>query len=231
MKKSIIFLLMITFIFSINLKAQTCEFFPLNEGSILVTKNYDKKDKLTSWNKQTILKKENLSNGVAVLISVEGYDTKTDTAISKSELKYECKDNVLYVDMNSFIAPGSLAAYQDMDMKINSDNISMPANMKTNDVLDNGNVDVKVSSNGVQILNMVIAISNRKVLAIENLTTPAGTFECYKISSDVETKMIFTANASVIEWYSKEVGMVRSETYDKNGKLSSYSVLETLTKK
>ncbi len=231
MKKSIIFLLVFAFALNYNLKAQTCDYFPLNEGSIYVIKNYDKKDKLTGWSKQTIKKKETTATGINVTLSVENYDTKADTAISKGELKYECKDNVLYVDMNSMLAPGSMTAYEGMDVKVTTENMTMPSTLKVGDVLDIGKVDVKVSSNGMQIFNSVTSITNRKVAAIESITTPAGTFECYKLTYDVESKMMFSVTMSMVEWYSKEAGSVRSEAFDKNGKLTSYSVLESLTKK
>jgi len=232
MKKKVIYLLVFFVAVNVNVIAQNCDFyFPLNEGSELITKSYDKKDNLTGWSKQTIKKKENLSNGTSITMLVESYDTKEDTAISKTELKYECRDNIIYVDMNAFINQASFAAYKDMEVKVTTKDMTFPAELKVNDVLDNGNIEIKVSSQGTQILTSVVSITNRKVLAIESVTTPAGTFECYKITSDIESKMIFTVKTTIVEWYAKEVGSVRSENYDKTGKLVSYSVLEGLTKK
>jgi hypothetical protein len=64
--------------------------------------------------------------------------------------------------------------------------------------------------------------------AIEDVTTPAGTFNCVKISYDIETKTFMTMRASGIEWYAKDVGVVRSESYNGKGKLTGYSVLNDI---
>jgi len=72
---------------------------------------------------------------------------------------------------------------------------------------------------------MNVWITNRKVEAIEDITTPAGTFTCYKISSDVETKMMMKISIKSVEWYAKNVGTVRTESYNNNGKLTGYTLL------
>jgi len=77
---------------------------------------------------------------------------------------------------------------------------------------------------------MTVNVSNRKVEAVESLTTPAGTFECYKISYDVATKMMINVKTKGVEWFSKGVGMVKSETYDSAGKLLGSNVLASVKK-
>lgn len=39
---------------------------------------------------------------------------------------------------------------------------------------------------------------------------------------------MFTVAAKSTEWIAKKVGIVRSETYDKNGKLTGYMVLTSM---
>jgi hypothetical protein len=63
------------------------------------------------------------------------------------------------------------------------------------------------------------------VEALENMTTPAGTFKCYKIASTIETKSMISITTHTVEWMAKDVGVVRSENYNKKGKLTSYMVL------
>jgi len=75
------------------------------------------------------------------------------------------------------------------------------------------------------VMNITIAITNRKVEAVENVTTPAGTFECYKISYDIDTKMMFTVKVKGVEWYAKNVGLVKSESYSTDGKLMGSNLL------
>ena len=74
----------------------------------------------------------------------------------------------------------------------------------------------------------VFSITNRKVEAIETITTAAGTFDCVKISYDVESKMMFTIKAKGAEWYALETGLVKSESYDAKGKLTGSQELVKL---
>lgn len=77
-------------------------------------------------------------------------------------------------------------------------------------------------------MEMNMRIFDRKVEGTESVTTPAGTFNCFKLSQSVEMKMMFSVSAKSIEFYSKEFGMVRSESYDSKGKLTGYTVLSKM---
>ncbi len=80
------------------------------------------------------------------------------------------------------------------------------------------------------MFTMNVDIKNRKVDKFEKITTTAGTFDCVKISYDIEMKMLFTIKASAIQWFAKNVGVVRQENYNKKGKLDSYSLITKITK-
>jgi len=79
-----------------------------------------------------------------------------------------------------------------------------------------GFINMKMSAN----------ITNRKVEAIEDITVKGGTFKCYKFSSDVQAiAMGIKVNTKNSEWYAKGIGTVKTESYDKNGKLQSRTEL------
>jgi hypothetical protein len=79
-------------------------------------------------------------------------------------------------------------------------------------------------------MTMTINISNRKVEAVQDVTTDAGTFKCYKISYDIATKMMFNVKAKGVEFYNDDIGIVRSESYTTSGDLQGYTVLSSLKK-
>jgi hypothetical protein len=60
---------------------------------------------------------------------------------------------------------------------------------------------------------------NRKVVGIETITTPAGTFECYKITFDWETKIFFTRTGNSIEYWNRDYGQVKVTSYNSKGKV------------
>jgi hypothetical protein len=48
--------------------------------------------------------------------------------------------------------------------------------------------------------------------------------------SNMETKMVFTIKVKSAQWYVKDIGPVRTESYNKKGKLTSYTDLTKLNK-
>ena len=74
---------------------------------------------------------------------------------------------------------------------------------------------------------MRIDVTDRKVEALEKITTPAGTFDCMKITSVCFTKMLIKSETEMTDWYAPNVGLVRSETYQR-GKLLTFSELTDL---
>ena len=80
-------------------------------------------------------------------------------------------------------------------------------------------------------MKMAADVTNRKVEAIEDVTVPAGTFKCLKLTSDVNaTVMGMNVKSNSTEWYAKGIGLVKSESYDKSGKVQSTMHLTELKK-
>ena len=115
-----------------------------------------------------------------------------------------------------------------MDVKIDASEMTIPAKLTADQKLNDGQVSMKVSNQFMTILNMTVKILNRQVVSFEDITTPAGTFKCAKITYDVEMKMMGTTRTKVTEWLSEKVGVVRSETYAQKGKLAGYTVLTSI---
>ena len=72
---------------------------------------------------------------------------------------------------------------------------------------------------------MIISITGREVLAKENVTVPAGSFDCYKINQVVETSGPMKFSTPSTEWICEGVGMIRSQSYGKNGEIAGRSEL------
>lgn len=209
-------------------KSQDCVFYcPVKEGTKMETQHFNAKDKIQSTDKQTILSKQVNGNNVSITIKTESYDDKNVLKYNKN-LTYECKNGVFTFDMQNFLDPQTMSAYKDMQVNMTATNLEMPATLTAGLALANGSVQMTVANQGMTLMNMTVNILNRKVAAIEKITTPAGTFDCYKITYDVETKMMFKIQTKGIDWVAKEVGVVRSEAYDSNGKMTGYSVLSSL---
>lgn len=70
------------------------------------------------------------------------------------------------------------------------------------------------------IARLVISIDDGKYLGTEELTTPAGTFLCTKMSFIRKVKFsIISETEYVTSWYAKGVGLVKEECRNKKGKI------------
>lgn len=209
-------------------KSQDCTFYcPVKEGTVMEVKHFNAKDKLQGTDKQTILSKQRSGGDLSVTIKVESFDEKNNLQ-SDRNLTYECKNGVFLFDMNNFIDPKTMSAYKDMQVSITASNLEIPGTLKAGQALKEGSIQMKISNQGMSLMNMNTTIKNRKVEAVENITTSAGTFECYKISYEIETKMMFTITGKGVDWIAKNTGVIRSESYDANGKLVSYNILSSI---
>jgi hypothetical protein len=232
MKKTAVLILasIITIASSNRLQAQGCTFyFPSSEGTEIELEHFDKKENSSGITRYKVLKKV-----------VEGDDIKelvVDTEIIipdseyqyKRELSMKCEDGRFSIDMESYLSGMNFDAYQDMDMVVESESMYYPASFREGEYLNDGWVSVKISKQDFTIITIRVDITERKYEGMEEITTPAGTFNCHKISYNSLSKTGFvTVKGSAIEWFAENVGVVRSETFNKKGKLEGYSQLRSI---
>lgn len=121
--------------------------------------------------------------------------------------------------------------FKDMDTEVTGTNLVLPNNLSVGQTLPDASIDIKISMSGIN-MDVATKIINRKVIGRESITTPAGTFDCYVITSTTELAMTMGMNQSsnAKEWIAEGVGMVKHEDYNKKGKLTNSSLLTALNK-
>ncbi|MEN8203901.1 MAG: hypothetical protein ABFS28_14980 [Bacteroidota bacterium] len=211
------------------LQGQACkDFFPQKEGAVLQYVNYDKKDKVTGSSEMSFKEKKQKDDYTSVVF-ISTYRDKKGEAVYENEVEVDCKDGVLYFSSSKFLDPSTMSAYESMEVEVDATHMEMPLNGKAGTELQDGSVNAVISSNGMKIISISVNVFNRKIEAIETIDTPAGSFECIRNSYDALSQIGFVKmNISAVEWYCPDVGTIRSESYNKNGKLMSYTVLESI---
>lgn len=99
----------------------------------------------------------------------------------------------------------------------------LPSDMKPGDALP----DVKGSASAGPV-RLSVTVSQRKVLEKDTITTPAGTFECIVVQEHKVEKGIRNRVTTARTWYAAGIGMVRHDTYDKNMRLDTSEVLQSI---
>lgn len=211
---------------SVDALAQCNEFYQFQNGSEWEMESYNEKGKLTGRQTQKVIEFVGNGNSFTAKIHSVIFDKK-DKEVMQGDLDFKCDNGTMIVDMRNFINEEQMKAFQNYEMKVESENLEIPAALSVGQTLKDGSVTL-TGVNTPLPMNMSVSITDRKVVGKESITTPAGTFECYKITSNstINSKMGIgmTFKFSTIEWLAPRVAVVRSESY-KNDKLQGYTVL------
>ena len=162
-------------------------------------------------------------------------ETKVMDAEGEEQMQtdYEviCSGNEITFDMISMLSPQMTQAFSGMEMTITGDGLQMPGSLEVGQSLSDASTEIKAGTGNLNLIKMSISISDRKVEAKESITTEAGaTYECYRIRYIMESKMLITKQFEIVEWFAEDIGMIRSETYNKKGKLESSTELQDFKK-
>ena len=200
-------------------------FFPSKQGISLVYANMDAKGKVDSYTRQTIRSVEGSGNNLSVSYVGQALD-KNRKPVSDVEIPFTVTvtNGVVEWDMKSFVsvAPGTEAF-----IEIEGDKIRIPSTLSPGDKLADAKFTMTLNM-GIKI-RTEISITDQQCLAIEDVTVPAGTFKCHKVTqTSAATVMRKTTNTKTVSWYAPGLGTVKSESYDEKGKLQSSIVLHAV---
>jgi hypothetical protein len=204
-------------------------YVPTEKGTKWELTNYNSKGKIIGTNTYEVLDKVTSGNNTTFTIKTASFDKK-GKEIYTNTFDAKCIDGVFEFDMSMKMDGASMQNFNNMDIEVDASKYEIPDfNAAPGTTLEDGNLKVSMAGGGLG-LNMTISITDRKIEATESITTPAGTFNCIVLSQKISTKVMIRVQGSSKEWYAENVGLVRSESYNKKGKLIGYSELTMLEK-
>ncbi|HEV7349083.1 hypothetical protein [Telluribacter sp.] len=227
MKRLLLVLGIVWYLAVPEVQAQNCLGVPVKEGGGFEMVSYDSKGKTTG----TLLYKfKNVkTEGGATVIDMEfeSFDKK-GTSQLKNLYQMRCDGNQLVLDANSLVAMEQQRMFKDMNMKFTSSDIIYPGQLAVGQQLQDASIHGEGASGPLNV-TFDMGMNNRKVEAQEKITVPAGTYDAYKVTSDMTVKtkmgMGMTMEAQSVSYRVPGVLWdVKSETYRK-GKLLGYTEL------
>lgn len=229
MKQKLLFI-GLAFLLGLPVTGQNCsKYYPMEEGTTLEYTSYNGKGKTQGSVSYTVNNVIDDGSTTKATMVMKYMDDKGKEAFT-SEFTYSCSGNTVTIDYESLMSNQMLEQFSDMEMEVSGTDIELPNDLEVGMELPDANVIMKMSMSGIN-MNSQVDMINRKVEKQETITTPAGTFNCYVIYSENESKMMMTSqNFPSRLWLAEDVGMVRQETYNKNGKLMSSTELTNLSK-
>ena len=225
-----IYLLTIGLLFSFIVNGQNCNaVLFLKEGNVLEYTQYDKKGKAVSIATHETISINREPKVSTATIKVISQDIKGKNSFT-TEYKASCEDGLFSIDMDRFFDLTKLQKYEDdIIVEINGSVLEFPKGAVAGDNLNDGSVTVRVAKEAFTMVTMIMDVKNRKVHQKETITTQAGTFICQKVTFDFYTKIgILRVRGSGVEWYQDDKILVKSESYNKKGKLIGYTELKSI---
>lgn len=219
--KSTLSLFLISIVFAATVSAQDCgqSFYAMKEKTKITTSNYDGKGKLTGTSEATVKSVKSTANGFMATMEVNVKNDKGKPTVEAKNFDVSCENGVIKLDIGSMYLNDMAAQMKGMDMKISGTGIDIPATLSEGQTLSDGDSEIKMGSNGMTFMTMKFAIKNRKVEKKEKITVGAGTFDAYKITYDMDMKVLFKKSIKSVQWLVPSVGMIKSETYNAKGEL------------
>ena len=215
--------------------------FGLREGQHLEYRLLDGKGKTTGTWRYRVLKistdtstpkKSDPVQTTKVLLKSGLYDP-TNHLMAQQDLTYFCRRDTTFTAGLGHINYGSLKSFRDRRLAYQGTPLAWPHQPAAGSSLADGGVVVQVSSPSVAIAKVITTLRQRKVLGggPVSVTVPAGTFNCYAVESQREVStaaradLVLKSSGREVDYYDPAVGIIKTETYDKGGKLVQTRVL------
>jgi hypothetical protein len=213
--------------------AQDCKgfYYLLNNAQIEMTV-YDGSGAAVG---KTIYKVNNVHKDGAGTISdfSNTYYDKNNKPVTTGAGHFKCSGNSAAIDMKMSIPAMPGMSDTKMEGNANASFLDYPAHMQVGQELSGGSYEMK---NNVKGMEMVLryTVHNRKVTGRENITTPAGSWNCYVISYDLDFQMtmmnkVVPMKFSAVEWFAPDFGPVKTAS-SKEGKKMGGTLITGLKK-
>ena len=223
--------------FFISVSAQNCAgYYYLTNSEVEMT-TYDRKAKESGKLTYNITGVDKTGNETTASFTSEMKDEK-GKSLSKGAGKYKCSNGSLFIDAKVAMPQEQMAAYKDMDVKADEVFIEYPASIAAGQSLKDVSFKMEVINKGTVFSVITLDQTNRKVEGKESVTSPAGTWECWKITYDGRFRGTIGGPSGIgipfnfrsIEWFAPGFGIVKTETYNKNDKLMGSTLITTIKK-
>ncbi len=229
--KQLVFSFIIVLFFGNIYSQEDCKaYLPMTQGTQWEITNFNAKGKAQGKIQYEVISIETEDNVTTFTVEHTTFDKKGEVLYTSS-FTAECVDGKFQFDMAYRMDGGQMQAYQNMDVEVDATEYEIPSFSEPEGTsLTDGSLNVRVGANGAYLLNMNVLVTERKIEAYETIETAAGSFDCIVLSQKVSTKVLIRIQSTTKEWYAEGIGMVRSETYNRKGKLQGYSELTSYTK-
>ncbi len=194
--------------------AQNCnQYFFLQNNKTVEMTIYSKKGEPSGKNVYTISDVQSSGGTTTATVNSEMFDKKGKSVV-KATNDVKCNGGVMMMDMKMMIPQQQMEQFKSGEAKAEGVYMEYPANMKEGDQLKDASIKM-TGQNGPMNYTLTMDVTERKVQGKESVTTTAGTWDCFKITSKTHMNMKMALNIPMnfesTEWYAPGFGIVKTE--------------------
>jgi hypothetical protein len=216
-----------------SLVAQDCKnYYYLRNNSEVEMTVYDSKGAIAAKNLYHVLSVNKEGTSLLADFTTTVKDDK-GKELSSGKGTVKCDGENLMIDMQMNMPNIPQLQAVKMETGKAASYLTYPNSLKVGQTLPEGSFEMNSSANGMDV-TIEYKAANRKVVAKEKITTPAGTWDCFKITTDISISLKMMAmsmpfNLAAAEWFAPGFGVVKTESY-KEGKLVGSMVVTNVKK-
>lgn len=198
-------------------QAQNCKNYLLLQNNKRVEMTvYNRKGKEDGKQVWLVSNAKTVGKTTTATLNAEFFNSK-GKSITKSESQIQCNGGALQMSMKLMMSEAQLRQMDNATAKAKGEFLDYPVNVKEGDNLPDGNMQIDYTMQGGMAASIEITITNRQVGSKESITSPAGTWECFKITSNQKilskvAGMGIPIKMDVTEWYAPGVGVIKTES-------------------
>jgi len=213
MKTNLRFLIMIavSLLMAVGASAQA-PFFLHKEGVKLTYADKDKKGKVTSYSETTATKVMGDTDNCTVTYSVMVMDNKKNPIFKEPMVQtFEIKDGVVSFDPKSLVGQ----VMEGMQVTVTGTPFKLPTDVSVGDTF--GDYTITINLAGIKTSTEVTAV---KAVAEETIDVNGTSIDCIVIENTSVSKVIGIKQTAIQKvWYGQGIGPVKTNMYNKKGKL------------
>lgn len=156
---------------------------------------------------------------------------KSGKEIDKGTHTISCDNGDIQIDINQYIPDRIWNKFKKREKEIQGNFVIIPKDLNKGQTLPDGKAEISMTIDARTTWKVNVDITERMVLGQEQVSTPAGTFETFKVIEYVNTTVDLSSsrefsNFYQTSWYSKNIGLVkRTRSQIKNPKRAGYLLL------
>ena len=143
-------------------------------------------------------------------------------------IRYDIDGNEYVISLKEAMAENLAQLGGNFQIMEGSENLRYPIALTENMELQPAKMSIKASVQGMELV-MGLAVKDRKTFGVEEVTTPAGTFECIKFTENQVLSLMGQEQVTqVTYWYGKEIGLVKQTSYSMGGLVAAELQLQKI---